>query len=111
VLVMVSIWHILVGICFLGGVGGAALSAKLARLGFGGYAVAVIIGLAVGLSFAWVMWTAVRSIGMRSRSGSESKPLQSWYLAALYLAAVPWIFLAGFIGQSVSSAVLRVAFH
>ena len=99
---MVSIWHVLVPICFFVSIGGATISAKLAHVRASGYALAACVGVIVGLCFAVTMWFAAT----RVQAGSKTTKFST----VLYLAAIPWIFIAGLVGQW-TSAVLLHAIH
>ena len=57
----------LIPTCFFVGVGGAVISAKFARLGLGGYLLAITVGLLVGFYSAWAMWIA--NAGMAAAGG------------------------------------------
>jgi hypothetical protein len=110
---MVSLWDLLTGICFAASVGGALASAKIAKVGFGGHAMAIAIGLALGLLCAWTMRVvAKRTVAKLRRrpNWDHAASLQRWFFRGLYSAALVWIVFAGFLGGQVSLAVLRLAF-
>jgi hypothetical protein len=89
--------------------GGALIVAtKLAKVGFGGYALTVTIGLALGVCCTWAMRAACNTVVAHTKRRSES--VQEWYFRALYLATMPWIFFSGLLALWVSSAFLRLAF-
>jgi hypothetical protein len=89
-------------------IGGAMASAKLAKVRFGGYALAITIGLALGVCCAWTMWTVGKTVGDHIRRKSES--LHGRYFRALYFAAMLWIVFALFLGEWVTSAAIRIVF-
>lgn len=99
-LTVVSMWHVLVPICFLVSIGGATISARLTHLGASGYALAAGVGVIVGFCFAGTMWVTAKRV-----HASSSSPK---FVVALYLAAIPWIIIAGLVGQWASSALLHV---
>jgi hypothetical protein len=103
-----TLWLLLILICFVMPIAGALTSAELARVGFGGYALAIVIGLAVGTGCAWTMWT-VGGIAV-ARTKRHSVSLQEWCARAAYFAAVLWIVVAGLLGGWVSSLLLRLVF-
>lgn len=101
-----SLWHILVAICFLTPVVAALGMATDAKKGFLGYAIAVALGLVMGVISTRLMWASGKIVGEWITRRSES--LQEWYFRALYFAAVIWIFAVAFLAQWVISAVIRI---
>jgi hypothetical protein len=95
-------------VCFVMPLAGALAGAKLSKAGFGAYAVAVAVGLALGLCFAWIMWTVGKIVAAHMKG--KPVPAQERYAWALYFAAMLWIVLALFLGGWVSSAVIRLVF-
>jgi hypothetical protein len=87
-------------------VAGAVASAKLAKVGFRGYALAVTVGLALGVGSARTMWTVGNNVAARMKGDPGS--LKEWYFRTLYFAAMLWILVALFLGGWVSSVVLRL---
>lgn len=87
-------------------IAGALASAKLAKAGFGAYALAIGTGLALGLSLGWVMWTTGKLVAARIKTQPDSS--RERYAKALYLAAVLWIMLGLFLGNWLSSAAMRL---
>ena len=73
----------------------------------GGYLLAVTIGLAVGLSCAWTMWTVGNVIGNRIRALPDA--VHEKYFRLLYLGATFWILLTGVFGNVASFLILRLA--
>jgi hypothetical protein len=108
-----ALWQLLVLICTVLPVGTSAASARQAKVGPGGYAFALAIGLAVGTCCGWTMYTthkgAVRKLQSQSRS-QVSVAKQEWYFRGFYLAKSIWVAFAGFLGFWLSSALLRVIF-
>jgi hypothetical protein len=108
---MVSLRYLLVGFCFAAPIGaalGAVKSPRHAVAGLGGYALALAIGMAVGLSCAWAMAIAGRKIAahiqLRPASSHER------HFRTLYVASVFWIILAGALGGWLASVSLRLVF-
>jgi hypothetical protein len=64
---LVSLWDLLIAVCFVMPLAGGLAEAKLSKAGFGGYALVVAAGLALGLCFAWTMWTAGKFVAARIR--------------------------------------------
>ncbi len=82
------------------------VSAKHAKAGVGSYALAIAIGLLLGACNAWSMYKVGRTVAGRTKAYSESQ--QEWCFRALYLAATLWIPVAAFLGDWVTSAVIRL---
>jgi len=95
--------------CFVIPIIGALASARDAKVGFVGYALAVTVGLVVGLGCAWLMWASgevvVKYLERPGRKYSES--MREWCFRVLYLAALLWIVPTGIIGGWFSSVMLR----
>jgi hypothetical protein len=81
-------------------IGGGLASAKSAKVGFGGYTLAITIGLALGVCCAWTM----RIVGdtVAARITRQTVSLHERYFRALYFAAAVWIAFALFLGGWVS---------
>lgn len=94
--------------CFVMPLAGALAGAKLSKVGFGGYALALTVGLALGVCFAWTMWTIGRVVADQMKR--KGVPAQEWYARALYLGAALWILLGLFVGDWVSSAAMKLVF-
>jgi hypothetical protein len=102
---VVSLWDLLTAICCSMAVGGALASAKIAKVGFSGYAFAITVGLVVGLGCAYLMRIVGKTIAARVKGNSVL--IQERFFRALYFAAMLWIFFAGFLGFLASSVLLR----
>jgi len=87
-------------------IGGGLASAKLARVGFGGYALAVTSGLAIGIFCAWIMWVMGKI--MTSQIELKPVPLRERYALLLYIAAIMWIAFALFLGNLASVVLMRL---
>jgi hypothetical protein len=100
------LWAMLNMTCFFVCMLGALGAARDAKTSFVGYGLAVLIGLAVGGSSTWAMW----SIGKRVVAAVQAHPeaRRELYWRILYVAAVPWILLALLIAKHVTSAGLRL---
>jgi hypothetical protein len=105
---MVSLWDVLTLVCCAMPIGGAAASAKIARVGFAGYALAVTVGLALGVCCALAMRVVGKIVATHIKR--HPGPLQERYFRALYFAAMLWIVVALFLGGWGSSALLRLVF-
>jgi hypothetical protein len=104
---MLTLWDLLMALCFVMPLAGAFAEAKVSKAGFGGYALAVTVGLRLGLCFAWSMW-AVGKIFVARMKGTPV-PTQERYAWALYFAAVVWIVFGLFLGSWVSSVLMKLA--
>jgi hypothetical protein len=108
---MVTLWQLLILICFAIPIGGALASAKLAMVGVGGYALAVTVGLAVGACCAWAMWTTHKIVVTNlQRHPDWEHSMSEWYFRAFYFAKMLWIAVALFLGAWLSSLLLRLVF-
>ena len=105
---MVSLWDLLNVICFTTPIALALASAVRAKAGFGGYALALTIGLALGVSFAWAMRTVGKSVAAHIKRHPGS--LIETHAYALYFGAILWIVFASFLGDWASSVLLRLVF-
>ena len=105
---MVSLWDLLTVVCCVMPIGGALASAKYAKVGFGGYTLAITIGVALGLCCAWTMRTVGDTVAARIKRQAVS--LHESYFRMLYVAAVVWIAFGLFLGVWVSSVLLRLVF-
>jgi|SRR5580700_2219373 hypothetical protein len=99
------LWTMLNAICFLISVIAAVEGAKQARVGFSGYALAILIGLILGGTCTRAMWT----VGERVIAAVQpyAKPKQEMYFRALYLGGVMWILIVVFIADHVTLAMVR----
>ena len=85
-------------------IAGAVFEARNARAGMGGWALILVIGLALGLTCTWLMWSVGERIVVAVRAYPESR--QRWSLRALYFAAVPWLLGVAFLANVLISAVV-----
>lgn len=105
---MRTLWQLLIFICLTIPIGGGLASAKFAKVGPSGYALTIIVALAVGVCCAWTMSTVGKAVV--AHIGRQPVLLRERYARALYFAAMLWIVFALFLGDWVSSAVLRLVF-
>ena len=105
-----TLWNLLVSVCFFSAVAGALQTTKLAGLGLGGYTLAIVTGLIIGSCCAWAMWNAGRIVENRaSKLASEST--QRWCFRALYLTAILWCCLSTILGIWTTPLLIRVIFR
>ncbi len=102
-----SLWHLLHLVCVAMAVGSSMVPARIANARVAGYLLAVTIGLAVGVSCAWTMWTVGNVIGNRIRALPDV--VHEKYFRLLYLGAIFWILLTGLFGNVASFLILRLA--
>ena len=111
---MGSLWNFLTVLCFAMPITGALSEARLAKVGFGGYAFAVTIGAVLGVCCALVMRVAAGEVlaNLRRRpSWERSVSMQKWFFSAFYLASVLWMVFALFFGGRVTAALLGLVFR
>lgn len=93
-------------ICFLIASIAAIEEARVAKAGFKGYALAIGIGLTLGLACTWAMWTAGERVLAAVQPYPE--PKQERYYRVLYLVAVLWILIVVFITNHATSIAMRL---
>jgi len=89
-------------LCFLGAVG----AARDSKAGFLGYASAVLVGLAVGGSSTWTMWTLGKRVAAIIKPYPEAR--QKLYSLVILLVVVLWMLTAFFITDRLTSVVMRL---
>ena len=102
-----SLWDLLVSICFFIAPVGAVDSAKHAGSSFEAYGIAIVTGVGIGALCALGMWSAGRTAGTRILK-LDSESLRQWSYRALYGSSIFWIFLSAVLGRSTSSSLLRL---
>jgi len=103
---MVSLWDLLTALCFVMPIAGAVASAGLAKAGFRGYVLAIIVGFALGLCCGWTMLIVGKAAAAYAKR--DSGAVQERYFWALYFGAILWVAFALFIGERVSSVLMRL---
>ncbi len=93
-------------ICFVAPYKGVQDSAARARLGYGDYALLVTVSLSLGAFCAWLMYAVGGMIYTRVRFKSEA--MQEWCGGALHFLGLIWIVSVMFLGEWLSSAILRL---
>lgn len=98
-----TLWDLMTALCAVMPLAGAFATLRDVHKGWLGFALALIIGIVLGVLCAWAM----RSVGtaLMKRSGAESKT-RRWNFRLLYAGASAWIILALFIGSWVMAAVV-----
>jgi hypothetical protein len=99
-----TLWGYLEMMCVAMPLGGAIAPAKLAHKGLGGYAIGILIGLALG----GVMALALHSFGSFVARRLRARPVpKESHFRALYFVAVLWAFFGVFAATWLSSLILR----
>ncbi len=101
------LWTLLLGICFLIAIAGALNSAEAAQASWKGYALAVLVGSAVGACCIWTL-TRIASKVEATTSKLGSAPTRERWLGALYISTVLWMALAAIIGGWSSNALIHL---
>lgn len=104
-----SLWNLLVGICFFIAIFGSTHNSALATNGLGGRSAALLVGVVVGASCALLMSKTGELLGSRvSRMASESK--RRWAFRLLYASSLVWILCSAVLGKSLTSLLLLLLF-
>lgn len=78
----------------------------MALVGVGGYALAGIIGLIIGVTCVLLQYMAAYKV-QKLAANIASEARKEWLFRMLYLAAVVWIFVSAAAADGVSSWLLR----
>ncbi|MGB8887672.1 MAG: hypothetical protein WCC87_13170 [Candidatus Korobacteraceae bacterium] len=90
-----TLWQILTALCFLMPVAFALDAANSVKHSVVGYAVALIVGIIVGVCTAFAMWKVG---GQLSKLRSTATSSQGVIIACICLASTLWIGIAGYLG-------------
>ncbi len=101
-----SLWSLLTALCFVMPISGALASAKLLRVGIRAFGFSVFVGLTLGFGCAWTMQKVGGLVYAHLKQSVVS--VQERYFRLLYFGALVWIVFALFLGDWVTSALLRV---
>ena len=105
---MIPLWHLLLLICIATPVSVSVIAARRASVGIAGYALALMVGLALGAFFGWTMWAAHWIVGNKIMRAAPAR--QEWYGGAFYFSKVLWSLLAAVVALRLTSVVLRLVF-
>ena len=94
--------------CIFGPVGSAYGSASRMKLGLLGHALAMALGLTIGLGFAWTLWASTSKFAQWIQA--KPTPFQNIGVVCFGLLAVAWILTSGFAGGVLPLAILRLIF-
>jgi hypothetical protein len=109
-----ALYDLMMGWCFFGTLIGALEAAKAARTGYGGYAVAIIVGVSLGAGGVWTMWSVAMAVGTSAErpDSGYSDSHKEWIFRALYFSAMLWVIMwiafASILGRWVLSALMRL---
>jgi hypothetical protein len=101
-----TLWSLLNALCFVMPLSGALASAKLLRVGVGGYTFSLVIGLLLGFGCAWIMLKVGSLVHARLKKSEVS--VRERYFRLLCFGAMAWIVFALFLEHWVTSPLLRV---
>lgn len=105
-----TLWDLLLAICFFTTVAVSYSAASQARVGLGGHALALVIGSAIGACAVWVLFQLAAIVAPRvAKLSSKSK--QEWLLSILYLFAILWILLTASLASPATTALMRTALY
>jgi uncharacterized protein YneF (UPF0154 family) len=106
---MAALWQLLILICFVIPIGGAMSAAKIANAPPAGFALAILVGLVVGMSCAWTMWLMHKLFVAKLEQHPDWQH-SAWFARTFYASKLLWIVVALFLGHWLSSRVLRIIF-
>jgi hypothetical protein len=100
-----TLWNLLNAICFFIPVAGAISESRDAKTGLSGYALAIAVGVVLGMGCTWIMWSVGERIGASVKPYSHSR--QERHLRILYVGAVVWLLAVAFLSRFVLLAVMH----
>jgi len=100
--------ELLIAISFFLAVGSAYGSASHLRLGFFGHALALLMGIVIGLGFAWTMWASVGKLV--KWTDRVPKAFQGACGIGCLLLFGVWIIVAGIAGAMLPTMILRLIY-
>jgi hypothetical protein len=101
-----TLLELLTAVTFAAFFASAVATAKGAKAGIGGYALAIIIGLSLAICSAWVFYKPGGILANLTRAYSEKR--QEWYGCAFFLFALLWLVVGAILTSLVTSAVMRL---
>ena len=103
---MVTLWHLLLGICFCVGVVSALTVARELGGGYGNYVLALLAGSAIGSCAVWVL-SRLATLVAASASRNLSRAKEKLLARALYLFALFSAICVGILAEWVTSGLVR----
>ena len=108
-----TLWQLLILICFGAPVGTSLALAEQVKAGIRGYALAVAVGLTVGWLCAWTMWKVHKVVVTnlpRCLNDEHLRSHRGWYFGVFYFTKILWILVAGILGYWLPLVLLRLVF-
>jgi hypothetical protein len=102
-----TLWNVLLAMCFFSPFCGAAVEANYHHAGLRGYLIAVGLGIPLGAVFAWGMWIAGGKV-TQSAAALITHSKKEWLFRALLAVDVLWIALGLTAGLVLYSFVMKV---
>lgn len=102
-----SLWDLLLAVCFGVGVVGALTAAKELGGGLGGYASALVVGSSIGSFAVWAL-SKLATIVEAPVSKVRSKSGREWSIGALYLIAILSIVFVDVLATRVTSGLIPI---
>lgn len=107
---MVTLWHLLLGICFCVGVASALTAARDLGGGYGNYALALLAGSCIGSCAVWVL-SRLATLVAASVSRDLSRAKEKLLARGLYLFALFSAICVGILAEWVTSGLVQTVIH
>lgn len=105
-----TLWDLLLAICFCVGVASALTAASGLGGGLGGYISALVAGSLIGSYSVWMLSKLAAIVNAYS-SGAQSKFRKDWAAGTLYCFAILWVGFVGVLATQVTSGLVRLVIH
>lgn len=105
-----TLWDLLLGICFCVGVVSGLSAAKDLGGGLSGYGLAVVAGSAIGLCSVWML-SRLASVVAAHASTGPSRVRKELLAATLYLFAICWIVFVGILSTRATAGLIQAVFR
>jgi mannose/fructose/N-acetylgalactosamine-specific phosphotransferase system component IIC len=100
---VVSLWDLLTAICFALPIGTALSVAKHSKVGWAGYAVAVMVASALAWLGVWAKRTVSNHVAARAKAHPVSQ--EESYFRRLYFAVILWIVVSSLLSAWLTSVL------
>ena len=100
-----AIFDLLMLACVMSWVASPVVTASRIRAGYGGYSLALVVGLLIGVCSVWSISKLCHIV--ETKASKSTGLVREMTLGAVYVLAVAWMLLAIPIGRSVTGALLR----
>ena len=104
----VTLWDLLTLISLAAPVGSACAAAKVSHVGLAGYALAILVGLAIGLCCAVCMRLALLRVVGYLIQGNVSERGSIAFAGLMLVAAFIWIVVGGLAGGWLTGKLLNI---